>query len=646
MRSGSVRWCRAWQWRFWTALAIAWSCAGTEGCGPRGIVQHQQLLPGTPPTVVAGTVVLHTRHRWWPPAWGSIPLMVMADSVERKIYPTLRDRLDHSPIVGVSDTFVVLFRSSLQLPMLRFPMPGSLGMAPASDLTAARLAVDRIIDQRRPLYVAESTLVTRDRHGTVLEKFWVVQAIRIVLPLDQVRLLAASNTVQAILPALIDLRCSTTSPPPPTGSGQDSCSQSTSPLVSNGNSTDDPIQASKRLNADTYRNAGLGPGRVALFDSGVLASHLMLAGHIGVCADYTTEPPTFGGPNCGDIFVGQGYHGHGTMSAGLVAGDAPGDCLDGITTGIVDSYRIYRPRSGGSPLIDAGAFGRAVQQALLSLTPILLIEAQLDENDDQLTSFVCDAAYSMGATPIVTAGDCVTNTTVAAPGSACCALAIGMMRLDGSATGYQNSGQTFDGRTKPELMAATGLETAGADGDMALKVHNGTSGAAPVAAGAAVLMRNWLDAAGFAPLPGQVMAEMILSGRWDPGAVDTHGAGEIGLPVNGIGYWGQAEFDQGDELDIVIPITSPAARLEVAAWWPELCRPWFFFWCLPQRSKIHVTVQDPAGTWTPSQPLDIRAFQRHDAAIGGQFGSWTIRIDATRVRVGSQQVYWAAAVRY
>jgi serine protease AprX len=113
----------------------------------------------------------------------------------------------------------------------------------------------------------------------------------------------------------------------------------------------------------------------------------------------------------------------------------------------------------------------------------------------------------------------------------------------------QSRGPTPDGRIKPDIQAPTNTETASNASDTALFTFTGTSGAAPYAAGAAALLRNFL--LGVIPVvdPGQVYSLLILSGQ-QVAFNNTSGAGPLRLPTDGTVFFGKVAVNNGGTIDI------------------------------------------------------------------------------------------------
>jgi len=114
--------------------------------------------------------------------------------------------------------------------------------------------------------------------------------------------------------------------------------------------------------------------------------------------------------------------------------------------------------------------------------------------------------------------------SVTAPADAPSALAVGATDLRGrQIEGYSSQGPTRDDRLKPDLSAPTNEVVPGYD-----RGFGGTSGAAPVAAGAAALLLQANPSLSNAQLKALLMQSVIDLG--DKGADNVYGTGRLALP--------------------------------------------------------------------------------------------------------------------
>ncbi len=213
----------------------------------------------------------------------------------------------------------------------------------------------------------------------------------------------------------------------------------------------------------------------------------------------------------------------------------------------------------------------------------------------------------------------------------------------------QSRGPAPDNRIKPDIQAPTNTETASngcgwrqncatGGSDTAINSFGGTSGATPYAAGAAALLRNWLRGTSFSIDPGQVYAQLILSGQQPYPFDNTSGAGPLRLPTDGWAWWGKVTITNGATIDIPIGIsgTSPNT-LDAALWWPETAS--------QSHNDVDLSLVDPGGAtrdWSVSIPS---VFERARVSGAVTAGTWKIRIRGYSVPTGSQTVYWSAHVR-
>ncbi|MCM3904335.1 MAG: S8 family serine peptidase [Pyrinomonadaceae bacterium] len=183
-------------------------------------------------------------------------------------------------------------------------------------------------------------------------------------------------------------------------------------------------------------------------------------------------------------------------------------------------------------------------------------------------SAAADAAFDAGAVVIAANGNASQVTQVGSPAVAHKAIGVGAVDVQTLATVSQINGPAADGRTKPDIQAPTNTETASSASNTALQVFTGTSGATPYACGATALLRNWMRGSNFDIDPGQVYAQMILSGQ-TPFFNNTNGAGLLNLPTNGVAFFGKTSVGNGGTINIPLTIGAGNNRFDGAIWWPE-----------------------------------------------------------------------------
>jgi hypothetical protein len=223
---------------------------------------------------------------------------------------------------------------------------------------------------------------------------------------------------------------------------------------------------------------------------------------------------------------------------------------------------------------------------------------------------------------------------VTAPGNARKALAIGAADVNSLALqDYSGRGPTADGRTKPDLLGLTNVNTASNAFDTAWRQFSGTSAATPNAAGATALMRNLIRNAPDIS-PGYVNAFMILVGRNVANAANdnNNGAGIIQCPTNGSLFQGAVTINPNQTVDVPLSLTGAVGFVDAALWWPETST--------QTHSDVDLFLVDPSGIGRASSASGPSVFERARATTGLTAGTWKVRITAFNVSA-PQVVHWA-----
>ncbi len=268
-------------------------------------------------------------------------------------------------------------------------------------------------------------------------------------------------------------------------------------------------------------------------------------------------------------------------------------------------------------------------------------------DDRSAIAVAADNAFDAGAVVIAANGNNgPAASTVNCPANAHKAIGVGAFDVEtGIQYDDQSRGAAPDNRFKPDIQAPTNTNTASNASDTARQNFSGTSGATPYAAGAAALLRNWLRGPSGSIDPGQVYAQLILSGQDTSPFDNTAGAGPIQLPTNGWAWWGKTSVGNGQTIDIPITISARYANtLDAALWWPEGGVRILGF-LIDWHSDVDLHLVDPSGAtraWSLSIPS---VFERCRVAGRVATGTWKLRIRGYRVPVSSTTVYWAAHVR-
>ncbi|HEU5101227.1 MAG TPA: S8/S53 family peptidase [Roseiflexaceae bacterium] len=515
------------------------------------------------------------------------------------------------------DLIMINFRDDLQLP--RFPEPVDESHDPEGYQSALRVAeelIQQIKGRRAENYARLTQELAENYRAEVMETFWLINAVLVAIPLGTLTNLAERDDVQYIEP-----RDSGEEPP-----------QNTDPA-------DDLEDGRAQLASDPLFSLGLTSGRIGLLDTGVRSSHTVFnqPSRIGLLLDCVN-----GGPNCTG---GPGFNplddcwDHGTSSAAIVtANDKQGPAFRGVTGVMLDSFKVY---PSGCGLLNVAAVVRGFQAAVAALDKVIVAEIQSAGGFLSAISSAADNAFTTGAVIIAANGNAgPAARTVKAPANAHNVIGVGDIDVKTQQQmPRQSRGPTSDGRFKPDIQAPTNTETASNASDTAFRVFEGTSGSTPYAAGAAALLRNWLQLHSTSPVvdPGQVYALLILSGQNPYPFDNTSGAGPLRLSIDGETSSGKVSVGHGLTIDIPLNIsgTSPNT-LDGALWWPESAT--------QPHNDIDLYLIDPSGAEQAKSADDTSVFERARVAGAIAPGLWTLRIHGFDVPGGTQTVYWAAHV--
>ncbi len=493
----------------------------------------------------------------------------------------------------------------------------------------------RGVQAQRERYQQEVSPALQDRYkARVLERFWLVNAITVEMPLGAVQDLAARSDVLFIEP-------DDTGTIPP----------------QNANANDDVQDGRARIVSDPYFNLGQTGGWIGLLDSGVRFTHIHFnsPSHIDFRRDCNN-----GGADCNTgttLNPNDDCWNHGTSSAAIiVANNRSGDAFRGVTGITLDSFKVFPTSFDSAGLCNGNlsvtAAVRGFQTAVAVLDRVIVAEMQASGGGDTSTiSTAADAAFDAGAVIIAANGNNGPGaSTVNEPAVAQKVIGVGNFDVQTLAqVASQSRGPAPDNRYKPDIQAPTNTETASngcawqqncttAGSDTAFRSFGGTSGSTPYAAGAAALLRNWLRGTSFSIDPGQVYAQLILSGQQPSPFNNTSGAGPLRLPTDGWAWWGKLTVRNGDTIDIPIGISGGSPNtFDAALWWPETPT--------QTHNDVDLSLVDPGGTVRSSSTSAVSVFERARVSGPVTTGAWKVRIRGYSVPTGSQEVYWAAHIR-
>jgi serine protease AprX len=541
------------------------------------------------------------------------------DKVHPKIKEWLRKRGGNEV-----EEILVTFHDELTIP--RFPDPDprksrSADFNKRCRREAARLVAD-IVERRAGGYRATFRSLAKEHKTKVVEPFWLISGARVKMPISAVRKLAKRDDI-----AYIEPRYPGDVPP------------------QNANANDDVADGRARIASDPYFGLGLTGGFIGLLDTGVRFTHVQFnsPSHIDFRRDCVN-----GGATC---TAGPGFDptddswNHGTCSAAIITGNArQGADFRGVTGITLDSFKIY---PGGGGFLDANAAVRAFQVAVSVLDRVIVAEMQGSGDDLSAISAAADAAFDAGAVVIAANGNNgPAASTVNTPANAHRVIGVGDFDVQTqNQINGQSRGPAPDGRFKPDIQAPTQTETASSASNTAFKTFGGTSGATPYAAGAAALLRNWLRGTSGTIDPGQVYAQLILSGQQPYPFNNTTGAGPLRLPTDGWAWWGKTSVSNGQTIDIPLGISGANANtLDGALWWPETAVSLPFFGRFEIHNDVDLHLVDPRNVVRASSISIPSVFERARVSGAIRNGTWKLRIRGYNVS-GTQTVYWAAHVR-
>lgn len=536
---------------------------------------------------------------------------------------------------------VINFRDDFRIP--RFPEPAVDEPRDSPTNKRARARVQEIvrdIEKRRGEAYEKLTKELGEHRAEVLETFWLVKAVLVKMPLASVQRLAEREDVLYLEPQ------NTLDYPP-----------------QNANNNDDVDDGRRIINSDPYFNLGQTGGFIGLLDTGMRFTHTQFNSPSNV--DFQRDCIN-GGANCNtgtNLNPNDDCWDHGTSSGAIITANAnQGNAFRGVTGITLDSFKVYPTSFDANNLCNGGlnttASVRGFETAVAVLDRVIVAEMQGSGDYLSTISIAADNAFDAGAVVIAANGNNgPTASTVNTPASAHRVIGVGNFDVQSqNQVASQSRGPTPDSRFKPDIQAPTNTETASngcgwqqncatGGSDTAFRIFGGTSGATPYAAGGAALLRNWLRGTSFSIDPGQVYAQMILSGQQPFPFNNTSGAGPLRLPTDGWAWWGKVSVSDGQTISIPIGVGTAGNlnTLDAALWWPEGA--WqFVFLTLEFHNDIDLRIVDPGGSLRDSSFSINSVFER--ARVSGSIaaGTWTLQIRGFDVDLAPQTVYWAAAV--
>jgi serine protease AprX len=529
---------------------------------------------------------------------------------------------------------IVRLRDTLTIPRLPEPAVGERRDSETNRkaLARAETLIGELRAKREQTQAAFVRSLRERYRAEPVESFWLINAVAVKMPLGAVRRLATRAEVLYLEP-------DDTGTVPPQNAIAD----------------DDVDDGRARMVSDPYFGLGLTQGWIGLLDSGVRFSHILFNGpsHIDFRRDCVN-----GGSDCATgsaLNPNDDCWDHGTSSAAiLTANGREGDAFRGVTAITVDAFKVFPTSFDGQGQCNGNlsvtAAVRGFQTAVSVIDRVIVVEMQSGGSDTGSISTAADAAFDAGAVVIAANGNNGPNaSTVNEPANAHKVIGVGNFDVRTLAQiTSQSRGPAPGNRIKPDIQAPTNAETAQngcgwqqncatGGSDTAFWNFGGTSGATPFAGGVAALLRNWLRGTGSID-PGQVYAQLILSGQQPYPFNNTSGAGPLRLPTDGWAWWGKVSIRNGDTINIPLNIAAGAPNtFDGALWWPETAT--------QQHNDVDLSLVDPSGTVRASSISIPSVFERARVAGAVAPGVWTLRIRGYQVGTASQTVYWAAHVR-
>jgi serine protease AprX len=544
-----------------------------------------------------------------------------------RIHPLLRRWMAERP--DASEPLLITLEDDARVP--RFPEPAITESRDSSTnrrVQARNLKIIAGLQARRAEqqeeFVAELDRMARDRDrkrdrksGGVefIESFWLVNTVLVKAPLAVIPILLERPEVLYIEP-----QHSGEEPP-----------------------ANDIAAGRAEIVSDPYFDLGQTGGWIGLLDTGLRFSHTLFnsPSHIAFRRDCVN-----GGSNCNtgsSLNPNDDCWNHGTSTAAIITGNNNlGNGSRGVTGITLDSFKVYPTSRGPSGAcnggLDQGAVLRGFQTAIGVLDRVIVAEMQAGSDENSAISMAAEAAFNAGAVVIAANGNNGPNArTVNAPANARRVIGVGNFDVQSlTQITSESRGPTGDGRFKPDIQAPTNTVSASNASDTAVQTFTGTSGATPYGAGAAALLRNWLRGTSFSIDPGQVYAQLILSGQQPYPFNNTSGAGPLRLPTDGWAWWGKVAIGAGQTINIPLGISGASTNtFDGALWWPESSS---------RHNDVDLYLVDPSGVVRASSVSIPSVYERARVAGAVANGTWTLRIVAYNVS-GTQNVYFAAHVR-
>ena len=456
-----------------------------------------------------------------------------------------------------------------------------------------------------------------------------------------------------------------------------------------GNPDNDMDDSRAVMRTDPYVGQGIVANRfVAVIDSGFFSDHVLFeqgldAGLIGawdcvesnsdeLCGDNDALFPNWDPDECGDL-----QNSHGPSVAGIVYGsNALGNAFRGVAPLLageggygMDFFKI----ADCDDVVSTDAIELAFEAATLFGNEVINASFGSDYTslnigacDIDFLSSLGDLAFDMGVAVFAATGNeankdedgNVIPLTIAqnmsSPACAHKVLGIGAYNVEGNLgapTDASSFGPTGDGRTKPDLMGPSGVETVSRAGVNATDTFGGTSASTPHVSAAAILLKGVMEASlasGAGVIPGETISDPVVS----PGhiyamliAMGQHGnvgsdgfgprtgAGALRLRSCGRLWFGSVEIEEGETASFELTVNSVLNDgLMAAAWWPESPG--------ENHADIDLSMVSATGSTVATSQAIESVFERvRTPFLSLTEGTWEIRVHGFDVPDEEQLVY-------
>lgn len=446
----------------------------------------------------------------------------------------------------------------------------------------------------------------------VLGEPWLVLAINVEIQVGDIKKLASFDMVSFIEPNSYRLE----EPPKSKGSKPPHGAQDEMKTLA----------LSQKFSKSAHEDS------VAILDTGIKTNHVLLKETRTKSLFCLPQTP------CSSDKVGDVCD-HGTSSAAVIGGwssDSAYSDYNGMIRIQIVSFRLYK----SAPCSYAGVSiaVRALQKAVEMSCATVLIEVDACAPPCSCLARAADWAFACGC--CVVAPATWKDGRLNAPANAHCAIGVGPHLIGRDSEGEGKRKYDADCRIKPETTAPTPVKTARSVSETALSDYTGASCASALVAGAACLLKRYLQASGQHSTveAGDVNTQIILHGS------HTFGCGWPPVPSpfcflgdDGQLKWGRRRVSAGCKWKLSLTVAADSFQsIRCALWWPES-------WA-QSHNRIYLELLDPAAKTAHQSRHPNSIFQKvFEETRKGYLtaGEWHLVVDATEAD-RDQLVHWAS----